>query len=398
MIRTDRSGSIQSFYVLILLAFLLGLTGASAVFSRSMPVRRVPLNDEVGLLDAQTSQEVKRFSQLLYRDHRSELAVLIISSTNGQNAGQYAEQVFNHWGLGQAGVNNGMLILFAMNDRRVEIKPGIRYRNRFSESFCTNLLNRYVVPEMKAGRAKDGVLAAVREVAAEIRNFETSGQSAANVGNSSAQTRSGEHSSTGSGNYSSSGSKNAVPVKPLQTTGSSPRPTRRGLGLPPLKADMVRLIIFGIIALVTCGGIYYFYQAYWFGRLLMPVWMFVILVMIGGASAVGLVSTLPDFFQGGLDVPFSGAGGVAFLSFLWCASHVCPRCNMYMSISTRTLRSPTYYSSGLGEKTVHCESCGYHKVSTYTISRRTKSSSSRGGSRSSGGGGRSSGGGGGASW
>ena len=142
MKKTDRSGAIRSFYVLMLLAFLLGLTGASAVFSRSMPVRRVPLNDEIGLLDTQTTQEVKRFSQLLYRDHRSELAVLIISSTNGQNAGQYAEQVFNHWGLGQAGVNNGMLILFAMNDRRVEIKPGIRYRNRFSESFCTNQIGR----------------------------------------------------------------------------------------------------------------------------------------------------------------------------------------------------------------------------------------------------------------
>lgn len=395
--KSDRNGSIRSFYVLILLAFLLGLTGASAVFSGSMPVRRVPLNDEIGLLDAQTAQEVKRFSQLLYRDHRSELAVLIISSTNGQNAGQYAEQVFNHWGLGQAGVNNGMLILFAMNDRRVEIKPGIRYRNRFSESFCTNLLNRYVVPEMKAGRAKDGVLAAVREVAAEIRSFETSGQSSGNAGSPSGQTRPGEQSSTGSGNYSQSGSQNAAPAKPLKTTAPTQRPARKGLGLPPLKGDSVRLIIFAIIALVVSGGIYYFYQAYWFGRLLMPVWLFVILILVGGASAIGLVSTLPDFFQGGLDVPFSGAGGIAFLSFLWCASHVCPRCNMYMSVWTRTLRSPTYYSTGLGEKTVHCESCGYHNVSTYTISRRTRSSSS-GGSRSSGGGGRSSGGGGGASW
>lgn len=396
MKRTERSGATRSFYVLMLLAFLLGLTGASAVFSRSMPVRRVPLNDEIGLLDDQTAQEVKRFSQLLYRDHRSELAVLIISSTNGQNAGQYAEQVFNHWGLGQAGVNNGMLILFAMNDRRVEIKPGIRYRNRFSESFCTNLLNRYVVPEMKAGRAKDGVLAAVREVAAEMRSFETSGQSSGNFGSPSGQTRPGEQSSAGSGNYSQSGSQNAA-AKPVQTTSPVQRPPRKGLGLPPVKADSVRLIIFGIIALVICGGMYYFYQAYWFGRLLMPVWLFVIVVLAGVASAVGLVSTLPDFLQGGLDVPFSGAGGIAFLSFLWCASHVCPRCNMYMSVWTRTLRSPTYYSSGLGEKTVHCESCGYHNVSTYTISRRTRSSSS-GGSRSSGGGGRSSGGGGGASW
>jgi uncharacterized protein len=66
-----------------------------------------------------------------------------------------------------------------------------------------------------------------------------------------------------------------------------------------------------------------------------------------------------------------------------------------MNVHKRTLHYATYYSSGLGEKTEHCDHCGYHRVSTYTIPRKTRSSSS---SSSSGGGGRSSGGGGGASW
>lgn len=376
----NRSFSMR-FVTLLLLLFAIVGSG----FARNMPVRRVPLNDEISLLDAQTAQEVKRFSQLLYRDHKSELAVLIIRSTEGKNAGAYAESIFNHWGLGQKGTDNGMLIMFAIDDRRVEIKPGIRYREHFTESFCTGLLTRYVVPEMRAGRPGNGVVAAAREVAAEIRRFEESANGSRpsnNLGNSQpvGEKKSPLASSAGSSNKKS--------------TASVTRSATKSAGLPRIKADTVRLIIFLIIFLATAAGIYYFYQAYWFGNLLMPVWLFMLIIIIAGVASVGLASTISDFFNGSLDGPFSGGGGVAFLVFFFCASHVCPRCNKYMSVSTRTLRSPTYYSSGLGEKTVDCSNCGYHNVSTYTISRKTRSKSSSGSS----GGGRSSGGGGGASW
>lgn len=391
----------------LLLCFLLGLV--MPVEARQMPIRRVPLNDEISLLDTSTATEVKRYSQLLYRDHRSEMAVLIIRSTGGENAGNWAEKVFNHWGLGQAGINNGMLILFAIDDRRVEIKPGIRYRERFTADFCSTLLNRYVVPEMRAGRPGQGVLAAAREVAAEIRSFEEGSGGAPPVRSANRQ---GE--TTVSGNSSqipakvvkpsgSSGSQNAAKT----STGSSPAQAQKNVIQRPgwlerqratfdfYAARPVRLVVFAIINFAIFLGIFFFYHAYWHGRLIMPVWLFVFIILAATAASVGLVSTMSDFFLGSLDGPFSGSGGVALLSFLFCATHICPRCNKYMSVHKRTLRSPTYSSTGLGEKTVHCDNCGYHNVSTYTISRRTRSSSSSGG-RS--GGGRCSGGGGGASW
>ncbi len=373
------------FVALLLLVF----TFAGSACARNMPVRRVPLNDEISLLDAQTAKEVKRFSQLLYRDHKSELAVLIIRSTEGKNAGAYAESVFNHWGLGQKGTNNGMLIMFAIDDRRVEIKPGIRYRDRFTESFCTSLLTRYVVPEMRAGRPGNGVVAATREVAAEIRSFEeaaTGVRPANNLGKTPDKNlQTGEQNVQIASSSSSPGQK-----APKVVT----RPVRKSSGLPPVKSDTVRLIIFFIIILATAAGVYYFYQAYWLGRLLMPVWLFMLVMIAAGMASAGLASTLSDFFTGSLDAPVSGSGGMALLIFFFCATHICPRCNKYMSVSTRTLRHATYYSTGLGEKTVDCDNCGYHNVSTYTISRKTRSKSSSGSS----GGGRSSGGGGGASW
>ena len=83
----------------------------------------------------------------------------------------------------------------------------------------------------------------------------------------------------------------------------------------------------------------------------------------------------------------------------------CPKCTAkaYLMTKNETLISPTYDSTGTGQKTYKCSSCNYTTVSTYTIARRTRSSSSGSGSSGGGGGGSfgggsSGGGGGGSSW
>ena len=75
----------------------------------------------------------------------------------------------------------------------------------------------------------------------------------------------------------------------------------------------------------------------------------------------------------------------------------CPSCKYktYYKEYNRTITSPTYTSSGMGEKKYKCENCGHSKVTRYTIPRLQRSSSSggsSGGSYSSGGGSYSSGG------
>jgi uncharacterized protein len=87
----------------------------------------------------------------------------------------------------------------------------------------------------------------------------------------------------------------------------------------------------------------------------------------------------------------------------------CPKCKTiaYHFVSSRTLVSATYSSSGSGEKVHACKFCGYNKKSTYTIAKLVRSTSSSGSSSfgssssSSGGswgGGRSGGGGASSSW
>jgi len=157
--------------------------------------------------------------------------------------------------------------------------------------------------------------------------------------------------------------------------------------------------MFAILLVCWLGfGIFFFYSAFVGGVLVFPTWA-AFLVLAFGAVGMGILAANSlDLGNNPFDTGASGTGAAALFAFLFAGSHICPRCNKWMSVSHRTLRSATYTCSGLGEKTEHCEHCMYHSVSTYTISRKTRSSHRSSSSRSSSGGGRSSGGGGGASW
>lgn len=378
------TGQIKWFLLIFLLLLLPGFLDA-----RSVPTAKLPLCDEAGILDLKAKESVRQICFDLQQEIRAELAILIIRSTSGENHHDFALKTFNQWGIGQRGIDNGMLIMFAIDDRRVEIIPGTRYKDAFDQPTCTQLLVDYVVPKMKAGKPGEGVFAAAREVAARVRSFEKNRKMTP-----ATPERSPGKKAQPSGQWGASHipSKPSVPA-PIQSTRSS------GLGF----FNVPGLIFIALLGGWFFLGFIFFVAAFKGGNLLMPKWVMFPLLLFGGAGLAYFAVKHLNFDNSLQDQVSSGFGVVSLLVFGFWGSHMCPHCNRYMSVNDRTLKSATTYSSGMGERTEHCESCGYHNVYTFTIARVSKSSSHHSSSRSSssrssGGGGRSSGGGGGASW
>jgi uncharacterized protein len=53
-----------------------------------------------------------------------QIAVLIVSTTQLESIEQYATRVFDRWKLGRKGVDDGVLLLIAKDDRRLRIEIG----------------------------------------------------------------------------------------------------------------------------------------------------------------------------------------------------------------------------------------------------------------------------------
>jgi len=368
----------RSILFLALLAALLFHPFAEAA---NVPSATRPLRDDARVLDSSSAAAVRQICNALERDTGAELVILTMRTTSGENHHDFALRVFNQWGVGRTGVDNGMLIFFALDDRRVEIIPGIRYKNRFDQSTCTDLLTTYVVPQMKRGKPGEGVIAAARQVADRVRVYEGKGKAVP------AERPANRVGGT------------TTPQSSSSPGTSAPGPSRWSKFAGQLVSGRT-LVLFLLLGWLGVGFTF-FVLAFNSGNLLLPRWLMFTLLGLGGVGLIALAFTQLELDRRMADQVLGGVGALGMLGFYFCGSHMCPRCNKYLSIDTRTLRSPTYDSSGLGEQTEHCDSCMYHNVFTYSISRKTRhhhcsSSHSSGGFRSSGG--RSSGGGGGASW
>lgn len=353
---------------------------ASVGLARGVPAPVYPLVDEMGLLDPAAADEVRRICVELERETGSELGVLIVESTQGEVPREFGLRVFNTWGIGKRGVNNGLFLLFAMKERRVELLVGMAWESSFSEGVSTALLQSTVVPRMKAGAPAEAVVAGARAVADRAR----AAQVGATLAPGQVQVE------------AFSGGASQPRVEPPPPAPTPPPPGYR-TGAPWI----VRGLVIVLLVAWAVGLAFALKVTFSTGRLVLAKGLLgliaiavpvVLLALLAWSSAEGIGG------MEGTDWGMGGGGGVGSLVFLGVIGHICHRCNKWMTIHSRTLVSPTYSSSGTGERTYDCKSCGYHKVETYRIPQLTRSSSSSSGSRSSFGGGSSRGGGGGASW
>ncbi len=107
--------------LLIIALLLLPVVHACAL---DVPAYDSPLMDLAGLLDGQEKQEI--IQRIIdYRDSTAnEIGILIIPSLEGDNLEDFANRVFNKWGIGGKERDNGVLLLIALADRKIRLEVG----------------------------------------------------------------------------------------------------------------------------------------------------------------------------------------------------------------------------------------------------------------------------------
>ena len=100
--------------VLLLPALLLGST----------PVINRPVVDERGLLSSSEKEDVARELVRLRDETGAQMAMLLVDSTGGEPIEDYAMRAFEAWRGGAAGLDNGLLFVLAVDDRRARLDVG----------------------------------------------------------------------------------------------------------------------------------------------------------------------------------------------------------------------------------------------------------------------------------
>lgn len=112
------------FVIIITVIFIPGVLRTSALIAREVPEYDSPVMDLAGILNADEERVLER-KIIDYRDSTAhEIGVLIITSLEGDDLETYANRVYNSWGIGGAEVDNGALLLIAMEERKIRLEVG----------------------------------------------------------------------------------------------------------------------------------------------------------------------------------------------------------------------------------------------------------------------------------
>jgi len=150
---------------------LLLLFVAVAAGADDLPQLTQPVNDFAHVIDAQIAAAMDNMIREL-KDTTGDVVVVATIKTIQPygDIREYANKLFeNHGrGIGEKGKDNGVLILLAIDERKVWIEVGYTLEQWITDGFAGETSRQYMVPEFRNGRYGAGLLAGTERVVARI--------------------------------------------------------------------------------------------------------------------------------------------------------------------------------------------------------------------------------------
>ena len=147
------------------LLLAIALTASAADY----PASAGYFNDLPGILPEAVQQALELRLRAYERATSNEVAVAIVPSLQGESVEDYALGLFRAWGLGKAEKNNGVLFVWAPNERKMRIQVGYGLEKVLTDAECAALLAR-ATPLLREERYAEGVSSVVDGMLQQIGN------------------------------------------------------------------------------------------------------------------------------------------------------------------------------------------------------------------------------------
>lgn len=149
------------FFLLFTLSSSLFPSSAFSLTVKDVPNPKSTVNlfvqDSAQVLDENALFAIQQISETLQNKTSIEMAVVTIDNLEGLSIEDYAEQLFNLWGIGKKDKDNGVLILFSLQDRKVRIEVGYGLEAILTDSRSKRIIENQGIPYFKEKKYATGL-------------------------------------------------------------------------------------------------------------------------------------------------------------------------------------------------------------------------------------------------
>jgi uncharacterized protein len=149
------------------LSVLVLLLNGAAHAEVALPPLTHRVTDLTGTLDAQQAQTLEARLAEFEAKKGSQLALLIVPTTQPETIEQFGIRVVQAWKLGRKSVDDGALLLVAKDDRALRIEVGYGLEGVLNDATANRIIDEVIVPHFKRGEFYPGIksgLAAMMQV------------------------------------------------------------------------------------------------------------------------------------------------------------------------------------------------------------------------------------------
>lgn len=144
------------------------LVAGLALADVAVPPLRARVTDLTGTLDAAQASALEQKLAAFEQRRGAQLAVLLVPSTRPETIEQYGIRVAEAWKLGRKGIDDGVLLLVAKDDRALRIEVGYGLEGVLPDATAHRIIDEVILPRFRAGDFAGGIDAGVDRLLAVI--------------------------------------------------------------------------------------------------------------------------------------------------------------------------------------------------------------------------------------
>ena len=161
---------------LLLLLFFIpsGLLPATVYTLQTIPNPRVYdsrtyVSNPDNLLQESTVAELNVLLDSLEKATRTEVAVVVVKSIGDEVIESFATALFKNWGIGKAKDDNGLLVLFVLDQRALRFETGYGIEGLLPDALGHEIQRDYFFPDFKTGNYDRGFLLGMKKIISVLR-------------------------------------------------------------------------------------------------------------------------------------------------------------------------------------------------------------------------------------
>ncbi len=139
---------------LCILAFSLASLGVHAEVA--VPPLTTRVTDLTGTLSPSQRDELENQLRDFESRKGSQIAVLIVPTTQPETVEQYSLRVAETWKLGRKGVDDGVLLLIAKDDHTMRIEVGYGLEGAIPDAVAKRVISEIIIPFFGSSRTRVG--------------------------------------------------------------------------------------------------------------------------------------------------------------------------------------------------------------------------------------------------